>query len=78
VGVSLLTHAGLPECVAESEEEYVRLAVELAHDRPRLARLRGTLRERLAASRLMDAPRFARDMEAAWREMWGRWCAHEG
>jgi predicted O-linked N-acetylglucosamine transferase (SPINDLY family) len=23
----------------------------------------------------MDAPRFARNLEAAYREMWRRWCA---
>ncbi len=34
VGVSLLTNVGLPELVAHSKEEYVRIAVELARDDP--------------------------------------------
>jgi len=47
----------------------------LAHDRPRMAELRRTLRDRLQASPLMDGPRFARGMEAAFRHMWRDWCA---
>ena len=79
-GLSILTHAGLPELVARDEAEYVRIAVELACDLQRLAALRSALRPRLQASLLMDAPRFARQVEAAYREMWRRWClqAEEG
>jgi predicted O-linked N-acetylglucosamine transferase (SPINDLY family) len=77
VGVSLLSHVGLPELVAESPADYVRLATELASDLPRLAALRRTLRPRMAASPLTDAPRFARAIEAAYREMWREWCAQQ-
>jgi predicted O-linked N-acetylglucosamine transferase (SPINDLY family) len=74
VGVSLLTNAGLSELIARSPEEYAQLAATLAGDLPRLSRLRGTLRGRLEQSPLMDAPRFARDIEAAYRTMWRHWC----
>lgn len=74
-GLSLLTNAGLPELVACDEDDYVRIAARLATDRPRLAALRAGLRTRLLASPLMDGPRFARDMESAYRAMWRRWCA---
>lgn len=74
VGVSLLTNMGLSEMIAHSEDEYVRIALGLAEDLPRLAELRRTLRARMRASPLMDGPRFAAHAEAAYREMWRRWC----
>ena len=76
-GLSLLSTIGLEELAASSEDDYVRKAVELAGDLPRLAELRATLRARMLASPLMDAPRFARNMEAAYQSMWQRWCASE-
>jgi protein O-GlcNAc transferase len=74
-GLSLLSNLGLPELVAHTAEEYVQIARELALNLPRLAELRRTLRQRMLASPLMDAPAFARDMEAAYRQMWRTWCA---
>jgi predicted O-linked N-acetylglucosamine transferase (SPINDLY family) len=69
-GLSQLTNLGLPELVARSEAEYVASAANLARDLPRLAELRSTLRERMRSSVLMDAARFARSIEAAYRVMW--------
>jgi predicted O-linked N-acetylglucosamine transferase (SPINDLY family) len=74
VGVSLLSNVGVPELIADSQEKYVRLASDLAHDPARLSSLRSTLRQRMAQSPLMDAPRFARNVEAAYRQMWRAWC----
>ena len=73
-GLSLLRTLGLPELIAETPEQYVEIAATLARDLPRLSTLRSTLRERLRSSPLMDAPRFARNIEAAYRQMWRRWC----
>jgi len=72
-GLSLLSSVGLGELVASSEEDYVRIAADLAGDLPRLAGLRATLRSRMQASPLMDAPQFARNVEAAYRSIWERW-----
>ncbi len=77
VGVSLLNNAGLPEMVAASPDQYVQLASDLAANLPRLGLLRSTLRQRMEGSPLMDAPRFTRDMEAAYRDMWLKWCQVE-
>jgi predicted O-linked N-acetylglucosamine transferase (SPINDLY family) len=61
--------------IAPSEKVYVDIAMRLANDLPRLAELRRTLRSRIEASPIMDAPRFARNIEAAYRTMWRSWCA---
>jgi predicted O-linked N-acetylglucosamine transferase (SPINDLY family) len=74
-GLSQLTNLGLPELIGFSPEHFVRIAVGLAQDPARLSELRSTLRDRMRASPLMDAPRFTRNIEAAYREMWRRWCA---
>jgi predicted O-linked N-acetylglucosamine transferase (SPINDLY family) len=73
-GASILANVGVPELVARTPEQYVRIAAALAGDLPRLAELRRTLRARMQASPLMDAPRFARNFEAAYRQMWRNWC----
>ncbi|MGA2443589.1 MAG: hypothetical protein ABSH08_21760 [Tepidisphaeraceae bacterium] len=36
------------------------------------------MRWRMQAPPLMDAPRFARNVEAAYRQMWRNWCQHGG
>jgi len=74
-GVSILSNVGLQELVANDLEHYVALATELAGAPSRLVQLRTTLRRRMQQSPLMDAPRFARHVEAAYRETWRRWCA---
>jgi predicted O-linked N-acetylglucosamine transferase (SPINDLY family) len=74
IGLSILSAAEMPEFVADSEASYLELAVRLAQDLPRLARLRATLRERMRASPFMDARRFANNVEAAYRTMWRSWC----
>lgn len=72
-GLSILSNVGLPELVAESVEDYVRLATDLARDGSRLQLLRSGLRQKMLSSPLMDAPQFARDIEAAYRGMWRTW-----
>jgi protein O-GlcNAc transferase len=73
-GVCVASNLGLPELIANDEDEFVARAVALARDVPRLSRLRAGLRERLAASPLGDAPRFARHLESAYRTAWRRYC----
>jgi predicted O-linked N-acetylglucosamine transferase (SPINDLY family) len=73
-GWSQLSNLGLPELAAWSDDEFLALAARLATDLPRLAELRATLRARMRQSPLMDAPRFARNVESAYRQMWREWC----
>ncbi len=73
-GWSQLHNMNLTELVAHSDEQFVKLAAELAGDLDRLDRLRATLRGRMQTSPLMDGQRFARNVEAAYRQMWRAWC----
>jgi protein O-GlcNAc transferase len=70
VGVSLLSAVGVQECIATSPDQYVQIAADLARDRARLARWRGDLRARLAASPLCDAAAHTRRLEGAIRSAW--------
>jgi protein O-GlcNAc transferase len=72
--VSILSNVGLPELTAQTPGQFVQIAVDLANDLPRLAQLRSTLRDKMQRSPLMDAPRFARNIESACRQMWRTWC----
>ena len=71
---SVLSNLGLPELAASSEDGYVCIASELARELPRLGKMRATLRERMEKSPLLDAPRFTRNLENAYRHAWIQWC----
>ncbi|RQW84323.1 MAG: glycosyltransferase, partial [Geobacter sp.] len=69
-----LTAAGLPEFIVADQSAYLAKAVSLAHDLSHLENIRSGLRERMKSSPLCDAPRFTRNLEDAYRNMWRRWC----
>ena len=70
IGASLLTCAGLEGWVANSEEEYVELAVKHGTDIKGLTRLRARLREQVRETPLFDAKRFAPQLEETLFGMW--------
>ena len=71
VGASVLRAAGLPELVTRTAQEYEDLAVMLATSPQRLDALRERLRQDRLAAPLFDAERFARGLEAAYRDLLG-------
>ena len=73
----MLTNVGLADLVAENIEEYIELAAKLSNERPRLAELRHTMRDRMRSTPLMDGAAMARRLEAAYREMWRSWCGSD-
>ena len=75
VSTSLLTHLGSTEWIASTPAEYVAIGLRLASDPSRLAAIRQALRERMRQSPLCDAPRFTRNLEAAFRDVWTWRCA---
>ncbi|HTW96000.1 MAG TPA: hypothetical protein VMD30_14455, partial [Tepidisphaeraceae bacterium] len=72
-GWSQLNNLGLPELAADTDERFVEIAASLARDPDRLGDLRMSMRQRMKSSPLMDARRFARAIEAAYRRIWQEW-----
>ncbi len=68
--LSHLSNVGLADWAVTDVEAYVAQAIARARDLPALAALRAGMRERVAASPLADAPRFARGLAAALRHAW--------
>lgn len=69
-GLGLLSSVGLHDWIATDVDDYVAKAAAHATDLPGLAALRAGLRQRVLASPLFDAQRFARDFEDALHGMW--------
>jgi predicted O-linked N-acetylglucosamine transferase (SPINDLY family) len=69
-GASALERASLGELVAHTPEQVVGIALGLARQPDELRTLRAGLRARLRASPLLDAARFTRALEEAYRAMW--------
>jgi predicted O-linked N-acetylglucosamine transferase (SPINDLY family) len=69
-GASLLTAGGLEDWIVTSVEDYIAKAVAVANDLPKLAGLRACLREQVRVSALLNAQRFAKNVEDA---LWGMW-----
>jgi predicted O-linked N-acetylglucosamine transferase (SPINDLY family) len=74
-GASILSNLDIPQFIAENEDDYVKIAANLAADLPALSKLRAGLRQRMKESPLMDAAQFAKDVEAVYRQMWRNWCS---
>ena len=73
LGASILTALGRSEWIAETEEAYLEIASNLASDVSKLAQIRAGLRAEMRASLLMNEPRFALTVEAAYHQMWKHW-----
>lgn len=62
-GYSILKNIGLDECIAFSEEEYIKKAVNLALDKEKLSFLHLHLREIMIKSPLMNGKLYADEIE---------------
>jgi len=74
VGLSILTRLGLEFFAASTPDEYVAKATALAAKVDSLAKIRASMRMRMATSPLCNRDRFAENIEQAYRQMWQRWC----
>ena len=73
-GLSILSTLGHPEWVGHSLEEYIKVAQDLASKPDRLETIRKNLRDDIKNSPLMDSPRFVREMEKHFHQIWKKWC----
>ena len=71
-GASILKAVGLP--VAETQDEYLAMALFLARNTPCEPDIRNKVRQAIASSAFMDAPGLVRALETAYRDMWRTWC----
>lgn len=77
VGVSLMTTVGLADAwVADSQEQYISLALDAARSLDRLSELRHGLRHKMLKSPLCDAEGFVTDLEQCYCQLWTRWQEH--
>ena len=77
VGASILNRIGLAEMVAESQDRYVRIGMELAHDIDTLKNMRAGMRARMQSSVLCDGKSFARTMENTFQTLVWVMCSRE-
>ena len=70
VGASLVTAAGLSECVTNSWDEYLQLCLDLYNKPDRLKALRKRLVAARSTAPLFDMKKFVRALEDIYFEMW--------
>jgi protein O-GlcNAc transferase len=70
MGSSLVMGVGLPELVASSTDSYVDIAVELAHDRPRVEAMKRHLRENQKELDLFNTKKWVTNFEKGLQLMW--------
>jgi predicted O-linked N-acetylglucosamine transferase (SPINDLY family) len=69
-GGSVLRNIALSDLVAQSDEEYIHLATQLAMNRHRLVEIRRSLRQTMRRSVICDPAGFTKKLELAYRRMW--------
>jgi len=74
-GLSQLTNLGLSKLVAQTPDDFLRIATNLASDLPALNEMRQSLRPRMAQSPLCDLSQFTTDFQQLLRSLWKTWCA---
>jgi len=73
MGYALLKDIGLVDLAASNEDEYIKIAVELAKNTTYLSSLRAGMRQRIAQSSLSNEPMFTKRLESAYLEMWEKY-----
>jgi predicted O-linked N-acetylglucosamine transferase (SPINDLY family) len=75
LAAACLSATGLHDFIAGDRDRYVELAVRTAVDLPMLTALRATLQDRLSRTPMGNGNAYREAVEAAYRDIWRRWCA---
>lgn len=75
VAASLLNAIGLPELITNNSDEYESMAIELAKNPQKLQSIKRNLENNRSRMPLFDTPLFAKNLEAAYTEMYRRYQA---
>jgi predicted O-linked N-acetylglucosamine transferase (SPINDLY family) len=78
MGASVVHAMGLGDLVADDLEGYYRTALRLARDRAALKEVRERLHSNRLSSVLFDSPRFTRQIEDVYRQMFDRYTRDSG
>ena len=65
---------GYPELIGKNEEEYVKIAVDLANNIEKLKEIRSSLRNRLLNSKHCDYKSITESLERAYTQIWHDYC----
>jgi predicted O-linked N-acetylglucosamine transferase (SPINDLY family) len=76
VAASLLKAIDLPELITASATDYEHLAIELATQSDKLLAIKQKLASKRMTAPLFDAPRYTRNLEAAYSTMYERYQSH--
>lgn len=73
-GPAILKLCQLDELIAETPDDYIKKAVELAQDQTTLQTYKQTLKDKILNSPLCDSKNYTLQIEQAYRTMWRTWC----
>ena len=73
VAASLLKAVNLPEMITTTQEQYERLAIELATNPEKIKTIKNKLASNLPTAPLYDTPLFTKNLEAAYQVMYEKY-----
>jgi predicted O-linked N-acetylglucosamine transferase (SPINDLY family) len=74
---SLVRSAGIGELICQTADQYIEMAVELGHDRQKLAQIRRKMESGRHTSLLFDTPQLVSNLETLYRRMWSEFARGE-
>jgi len=74
---SFLSTLGLSDWIAETPQQYIEIAMQMAQDLPALAALRKALRGIFTSSIIGDSQAYVKAVEREYRQLWREWCARQ-